>query len=369
MNPTISVIIPVYNVGNYLNKSLKSVLNQTFTDFEVICVDDGSTDSSLDILNEIANKDSRVKVYHQENAGGGAARNFALTKATGDYIFFMDSDDLIDNTVLSKSLDFIRKNDADFILFKAMTYNDLKDKYSHSNFFSMDSVYEAVGDDVFHYKDIGELIFDISPTPWGKLYTHDLIKRSGAKFAEGCAFHDNIFFWEVLFNSNRICFLNETLYCYLMHSDSIQGSKDKKFLDIFPVVNSIFDMFKKYDNFNYYKKELYNWKIWLYDRRFHQIKDEFKSLFLIEFKNDLNNAIEAEGEEKLLELLDEDTRSIYEDVLSSDTYTEYMLSREVFKLNRKAKKLKKQNKKLKKKKQELNKSTKEKLLSKIKLNK
>ena len=91
----LSVIIPVYNCEEYLDESVGGILNQTFQDIEVICVDDGSTDNSLKKLQEFAKEDSRMQVFHQENQGGGAARNFALTKATGKYLYFMDADDVI----------------------------------------------------------------------------------------------------------------------------------------------------------------------------------------------------------------------------------------------------------------------------------
>ena len=96
----ISVIIPVYNVENYLEESLDSIINQTFTDLEIICVNDGSTDNSPSILNNYANKDSRINIINQENKGLSAARNSGLDVATGDYIYFFDSDDILELTAL-----------------------------------------------------------------------------------------------------------------------------------------------------------------------------------------------------------------------------------------------------------------------------
>ena len=93
MNPLVSVIVPVYNMSKYLRQCLDSVLSQTLKEIEIICVDDGSTDDSLEILSEIAVKDSRVRVLQQENKGSGAARNYGISEARGEYIAFMDSDD------------------------------------------------------------------------------------------------------------------------------------------------------------------------------------------------------------------------------------------------------------------------------------
>lgn len=95
METKISVIIPVYNAEKYLAETLDSVLNQTFTDFEVIAVNDGSTDNSLNILNEYGNKDSRIKIFSNSNSGVSTARNTGIEKASGEYICFIDADDLI----------------------------------------------------------------------------------------------------------------------------------------------------------------------------------------------------------------------------------------------------------------------------------
>ena len=95
--PKISIILPVYNVEKYLKQCLDSIINQTFTDFECICVNDGSTDSSLKILQQYASKDNRFKIINQENKGLSESRNIGLSVAIGDYILFIDSDDFIDN--------------------------------------------------------------------------------------------------------------------------------------------------------------------------------------------------------------------------------------------------------------------------------
>lgn len=102
MRPELSIIIPVYNVAPYLRECLDSVLAQTFTDWAAICVDDGSTDGSSAILDEYAAKDSRFRVFHQQNAGVGAARNLAMSKATGEWLLFLDADDILLDGALSK---------------------------------------------------------------------------------------------------------------------------------------------------------------------------------------------------------------------------------------------------------------------------
>jgi len=116
--PLISVIVPVYNVEKYLPMCLNSILAQTFKDFELICVDDGSTDNGLAILQEYAQKDKRVKVIHQENQGLVGARNSGIQVARGEYLCFVDSDDRIHSQLLEICLDLSQKEKADWVVFQ-----------------------------------------------------------------------------------------------------------------------------------------------------------------------------------------------------------------------------------------------------------
>ena len=110
----VSVIIPVYNVEPYLKQCMDSVVGQTLKDIEIICVDDGSTDGSLDILKEYATEDSRIQIIEQKNAGAGAARNNGMRHATGKYLSFLDSDDFFEPRMLEKAYDLAEKDQADF---------------------------------------------------------------------------------------------------------------------------------------------------------------------------------------------------------------------------------------------------------------
>lgn len=113
----ISVIVPVYNCEDYLEESIRSILNQTFNDIEVVCVDDGSTDNSLSILNKLSDDDSRLKVHTQENQGASVARNNALKKVSGDYIYFFDADDYLVADALEKAYNNAVNNNSDIVIF------------------------------------------------------------------------------------------------------------------------------------------------------------------------------------------------------------------------------------------------------------
>lgn len=119
-NPKISVIVPVYNVEKYLRRCIDSILAQTFSDFELLLIDDGSKDRSGDICDEYALKDQRIKVFHNSNQGASAARNFGLSKAKGEYVSFIDSDDWMESTYYE---DFLERMTSSMIsIFKIMFY-------------------------------------------------------------------------------------------------------------------------------------------------------------------------------------------------------------------------------------------------------
>ena len=115
MEKKVSIIVPVYNVSTYLDECIQSVLNQTYKNFELLLVDDGSTDNSGEICDKYATQDERVKVIHQQNGGAGKAKNTALDEATGDYIAFLDGDDCFDVGYVKTMLDAMERNGADIV--------------------------------------------------------------------------------------------------------------------------------------------------------------------------------------------------------------------------------------------------------------
>lgn len=126
MNPKVSVIIPVYNAEKYLRQCLDSVVNQTLRDIEIICVDDGSPDSSLSLLQKYASGDNRIKILQQENSGAGIARNKGLAMASGKYILFLDSDDFFELDLCENLFYQAEKTEADIILYDADCYEQEK---------------------------------------------------------------------------------------------------------------------------------------------------------------------------------------------------------------------------------------------------
>ena len=154
LDTLISVVIPVYNVEKYLRQCLDSVLNQTYNYFEVIMVDDGSTDSSYDICLEYSERDDRFKSFHKENGGASSARNYALDKATGEYLFFLDSDDWIEKNTLERLINTVEDNNVDFVLFEATvtdeTGSERQGGYSYHKDYGMNIPYRMMREMIYH---------------------------------------------------------------------------------------------------------------------------------------------------------------------------------------------------------------------------
>ena len=183
MTVKVSVILPVYNVEKYLKECLDSILNQTLQEIEVICVDDGSTDRSLEILREYEKKDKRVIVLTQENKGAGAARNKGLAIAKGEYLSFLDSDDFFASGMLEEAYRRCVEKKAQICVYQVLRYNEkTKETIYDKGSFKKEN---APRKDVFCYKDMPDHILDsFQNWAWNKLISHELVKKYHIKFQE-----------------------------------------------------------------------------------------------------------------------------------------------------------------------------------------
>lgn len=315
--PKVSVVMPVYNASRFLNDSISSILNQTLDDLELICVDDGSTDDSMDILNKFKDDDSRVKVFSLKHQGGGNARNYGLEKITGEYLFCMDADDLLDLNAFEDFYKIASEKELDFLVFKAINYGVEKDHYFETEYQNMSRIYSKVKDNVFSFNDLGDLLFDFNVSPWCKFYNAEFIKSTNAKFRENSKFHDNNFFWSIIFKAKRIYFVDEFYYTRKRYDQSLTASSDSGHTDMIPVTNDIIFIFKNQGRLENYKNKLYNLKItWITDR-YNQVKDKnAKKEFFEKMKKDYENISYAD-------LLDNTNRFVYDSVLYSKDFTEF----------------------------------------------
>ena len=225
MTPAVSIIIPVYNTEKYLREALDTVLAQTMTDIEVLCVDDGSTDSSLDILHEYAAKDPRVTVFTQDHQYAGAARNLGIKHAAGKYLLFLDSDDLFDPQMVEKSYARAEETNADICVFSGEMFDDITgERRPAPNYCRPDLCPEAV----FSAKDHPKEIFTVSyPGPCNKLFRREFIITEGIEFQAIHSCNDVAFVLTAMACAKRIALLNEPLFSYRQHSGSLTHTRHK----------------------------------------------------------------------------------------------------------------------------------------------
>ena len=344
----VSVIVPVYNVERYLGECLESIINQSLRDIEIVCVNDGSTDDSLSILESYAELDDRIRIISQENQGAGVSRNIGLDNINGDYVYFMDSDDFLELYALEELYNIAIEKSLDFVVFKLINLNDETNEFFTTLYYEMSEIGDLVEDNVFNHNDLGDLIFKFPVSPVNKLYNRDFINRIDARFPEGLIFEDNVFFWEVLFNAERIYFAQKYFYNRRRHVKSITGSASLNFVDTLEIHNLIFEIFKKHNQFDKYKEQLFNQKVRSANYRFRQVNKNDKHLFFVEMKNDFEQMVEDYGYEDILLTLKKNNKSIFQNVIKSRGSEEYLLLMKKDKLEKNIKSINNKNKKLKK---------------------
>ena len=213
----ISIIVPVYNVENYLDRCISSILEQSFTDFQFILVNDGSKDNSGTICDEYAKKDSRIKVIHQDNLGLSAARNIGIEASQGKYITFIDSDDFIHTNMLYILYNNLLENKADI---SVCNYNLVyEDKLTTRDWGNNDI---AVYNNIESVKKIVEKSETVMIIAWGKLYKRDLF--DDIRYPVGKYHEDEFVTYKLLYKSTKTVVTDAKLYYYLQRSNSITGS-------------------------------------------------------------------------------------------------------------------------------------------------
>lgn len=297
-NPKVSIILPVYNVEKYLPKCLDSICNQTFNDFEIICINDGSTDSSLNILKFYSKKDNRIKIINQENCGLGSARNIGLKYSNGDYILFIDSDDYISEKEVELLYENLISNNSDLVIFKIARFVEEENIiYDHPGF-DFDNIFKNVDFDnfTFDYHDIKQYVMNASFAPWTKLYKKEFLNKFNLKFPVATAFEDVIFHVKCLLNASKISFVPEFLYYYrLSNENSILHDKSNS-KDILNVCGSVKQYLKYSGHFNEFKLEFIIFKLRQLsqyvtsdesDEYFDLVKKEFEKMDLRAFEKDI----------------------------------------------------------------------------------
>lgn len=225
--PIVSVVIPVYNAERYLNECLDSLLKQTLKDIEIICVDDGSKDNSLDILNEYAMKDNRIKVVSQANQGAGPARNAGVELATGKYLSILDADDFFAPDMLLHTVRKAEEDRSEIVVFGAWNYSDVTHVTSPLKAVLRTDLVNVKSP--FSKREFPKYILNFTlGCAWNKLFLRSFVMDNKLKF-QAVRLADDIYFTMLaLVKAERISILDEKLLYYRMaNPDSQQGQTNK----------------------------------------------------------------------------------------------------------------------------------------------
>lgn len=218
--PKVSIVLTSFNAEKYLAKTLDSLLSQTLSEIEIICVDDGSTDGSLEILKDYAKNDERVQVLETKStkaSSPSAARNLGLTKVSAPYVMFCDGDDFVESTMAEKMYAAIVESEADLavselrVIYEAHREMKVSDDYYYSLKYSGTRTVTP------------ELVMNVDSAPTNKIFRKSLIDQYGIKFPEGIYYEDAYFCSAYFFVSKKVQFVNEQLYNYVRHKDSIMS--------------------------------------------------------------------------------------------------------------------------------------------------
>ncbi len=229
----VSVIMPVYNAADFLEESISDILTQSFKDFELICVDDGSTDDDRSIIEKYAKKDKRIKLISQPNKGGGAARNTGLDAAKGEYVLFLDADDRFESYLLEKTVCVAEKEKSEVLVFAADEF-DFVTKKKRPAPWLLQSGFNGYDGNLFHYT---------TTTVWNKLFRRDYLKNNNIRFMDERVVADTMYFmFFALFHAANVSFFDEVLIHYRSGNPNSTTSKhDSRPKDMVTVLEKIWD--------------------------------------------------------------------------------------------------------------------------------
>jgi len=258
----VSILVPVYNVEKYLRECLDSIINQTLKDIEIICINDGSTDSSPQILEEYRFKDKRIKVINKANSGYGASMNRGLEEATGEYIGIVESDDFVRPEMFEKLYDIANKNNLDMV--KSDFYNFYTTKKQARKAGKIKKKYLGK---VLNIKN-DPMMIKIQPSIWSAIYKKDFLNVNSIRFLEtpGASYQDTSFAFKTIASAKRLMFTNKA-YVYYRQDNENSSVKSRgkvysicdeweeitRFLDERPEIKNVVNQVKLSTQFNAYK--------------------------------------------------------------------------------------------------------------------
>ena len=261
--PKISVIIPIYNAEEFLEECLDSILNQTLHDMEVICVDDGSNDRSVEILNSYIKKDERIKVIERENQGAGTARNHGLANAKGEYLSFLDADDFFESDMLESAYQEAVRTNADVCVFDADLFNHTTKRYQkctwafRKQYFPSEQPFNPKSEMVR-----GNLFRMFNGWPWDKLFKREYIQRINIEYQNLRTTNDMFFVFIGLARARRIVTVDKVLaHQRIEVKTSLSRTRAKSWDCFYTALLAMQEELKKCGLYEIYEKAFVNWAV------------------------------------------------------------------------------------------------------------
>lgn len=260
--PKISIIIPVYNVDKYIEKTINYLIEQTYSDFEIICVNDGSTDNSLKILNKMSKVDNRIRIINKKNTGAGDSRNKGLEESKGEYVIFLDADDIFLPNMLDVNMKALLSDTSiDMTFFCYSSYYNKTKKIVPKPF----QTQKLIDDNkyILNTNDIKKYGFHITNhTPWNKVYKKSFIIKNNLKFSNLDSNNDVSFVISSYTKAEKIYFIKDTLLYYReFREGSISKTRSKKPFNIIKALKEVEDFLDKENLLNEFSKPYYTFMI------------------------------------------------------------------------------------------------------------
>ena len=292
-SPKFSLIIPVYNVEDFLVQCLDSIVNQTLEDFEIICINDGSTDNSLKILNQYAAEDKRFIVISQENQGQGIARNKGLECSRGEYIVFVDPDDWIELNALEEIYKAFKNTKSEVIEFNYREYNDYSGKIKDISLArKLKKVFNYDLKLIPYYnweKFKNGCLYKLDMHVWARAYSNNFIKKAKAIFAPTKHGEDHLFACSVVLNAERIHYLDKYLYTYRCRNGSAVNKISNDNFGIFQNCELLKEYLIAHNFYDELKEEFRRYQAQVFIWHYRNIPDENKEKYEMMCKEILPN--------------------------------------------------------------------------------
>ena len=259
-NPQISVIIPIYNCEKYIKECLSSLIKQTFKNFEIICINDGSNDDTLKILKKFEAKDERIIIFNQNNSGPGIARNIGMKKSKGEYLIFLDSDDIFKKTMLEELYIKIKENDSDVVICNSQNFEKKKwwKKFYEKNYLINDNI---IKQKTFSSLDIEKDFFNLFIWwPWDKLYKKKFIENLGIEYQNLKSSEDLFFIAASVIAAKKISYLDKILINHRIGiKNSVSNSRQKSWDNFYYALKKLKKFIKEKGLYQRFKQDFINY--------------------------------------------------------------------------------------------------------------